>query len=135
MTGLVIDASTTLTWLLDDEDDPRAGAAIAILGREGGTVPQHWHYEVRNGLIVAVRRKRLSRDDLVERLGLLAEFPVTTDVDSNLDIALGLAFEHELTFYDALYLELALRRELALSTLDHDLEQAARSAGIEVVSA
>ena len=106
-----------------------------MLRREGGIVPQHWHYEVRNGLIVAVRRKRLSREDLVERLRSIVDLPVTTDVDSNLDIALELAFEHELSFYDALYLELALRKGLALATLDHELERAARSAGVDVVSA
>ena len=106
-----------------------------MLRREDGIVPQHWHYEVRNGLLVAVRRNRMSREDLVERLRSIVDLPVTTDVDSNLDIALELAFEYELSFYDALYLELALRRGLALATLDHELERAARSAGVEVVSA
>ena len=46
---------------------------------------------------------------------------------------MGLAFEHGLTFYDALYLELAIRRQLPLATLDNDLQRAAAASGVEVV--
>lgn len=132
MTALVVDASVALTWLFDDESDVRADAAIAALAHEGGFVPQHWHYEIRNGLLVAVRRNRLSRDDLTERLRSLAGLPVTTDFESNLNATLGLAIEHGLTFYDALYLELAMRLGLPLATLDGDLDHAARAAGVRV---
>ena len=39
---------------------------------------------------------------------------------------LSVAIRHQLTTYDAAYLELALRRELPLATLDADLRRAAR---------
>jgi len=44
--------------------------------------------------------------------------------------ALSLCDKHGLTVYDASYLELALRRQLPLATLDSDLRRAAASEAI-----
>lgn len=134
MSRLIADASTTLTFLLDDEWDERAELAFEWVDREGGCVPQHWHYEVRNGLLVNVRRARLEQDDALRRLSSLDRFRWETDVASDLELTMRLAFEHGLTFYDALYLELAIRRAMPLATLDNDLALAARSAGVELLS-
>jgi len=41
--------------------------------------------------------------------------------------------EHNLTGYDASYLELALRKELPLASLDGDLNRAAEAAGVPLV--
>ena len=43
------------------------------------------------------------------------------------------AIRHELTLYDAAYLELALRRKLPLATLDEDLRGAARAEKVKLV--
>lgn len=39
MSPIVVDASIAATWLLDDESDPRAEAALALLERAPGVVP------------------------------------------------------------------------------------------------
>lgn len=135
MSGLIVDASATLTFLLEDEWDSRAESAFEWVDRDGGCVPQHWHYEVRNGLLVNVRRGRLLRDDAIRRLSSLRRFRWETDSASDLESTLELAFEHGLTFYDALYLELAIRRAIPLATLDNDLQRAAAARGIELLSA
>lgn len=135
MSGLIVDASATLTFLLDDEWDTRAESAFEWVDREGGCVPQHWHYEVRNGLLVNVRRGRLARNDAIRRLGSLDRFRWETDGASDLELTLQLAFEQGLTFYDALYLELAIRREMPLATLDNDLQRAAAARGVEIAGA
>ena len=44
------------------------------------------------------------------------------------------ALAHDLTPYDALYLELALQRRCALATCDADLAAAAQRAGVVVYS-
>jgi len=44
-----------------------------------------------------------------------------------------LSREHSLTAYDAAYLDLALDYGLPLATLDDDLLQACRKAGVELV--
>jgi predicted nucleic acid-binding protein len=41
----------------------------------------------------------------------------------------SLAVAHRITGYDAVYLELALRKNLPLATLDEDLARACRAAG------
>ena len=46
---------------------------------------------------------------------------------------LPLCRTHQLTSYDALYLELALRRHLPLATLDESLRRAAKKLGIKLL--
>ena len=135
MSLLVLDASVTAGWLLQDEQNARSRAALTWVHRDGAIVPQHWRFEVANALLFAERRGRLHAGEARLHLHTLNDLSIQSDDACDFDITFTLAFEHNLTFYDALYLELALRRELALATLDHDLERAARSAGIKVVSA
>ena len=130
MTAIVVDASVASDWLLDDEFDPTAASALSRLIEEGAIVPQLWSFEVRNALLTAERRGRISGEETRERLEGLAELPINTDAEPDLDIALGLAREYRLSFYDALYLELAKRRNCALATLDQNLGRAAATEGL-----
>ena len=50
------------------------------------------------------------------------------------DEFLHAAREFRLTAYDAVYLEMALRQQLPLATLDRELRTAASKAGVEIVS-
>jgi predicted nucleic acid-binding protein len=43
---------------------------------------------------------------------------------------LGLALRHDLTSYDAAYLDLALRLQLPIATQDADLREAALASGV-----
>ena len=79
--SLVIDSSMTLAWYFEDE---KTAASIAVLNRvaeAGAIVPALWHFEVPNGLQVAVRRGRItlayrdaSLDDLPAPLRLYQGF-------------------------------------------------------------
>ena len=125
-----MDASVSASWLFDDEDEPIATSALADLEVAEGIVPRLWHYEMRNILLVARRRQRISARGLADRLSALAELPLATDVDPDLDRAMDFAERHGLTFYDALYLELAHRHRAGLATLDAALQRAAKSEGL-----
>ena len=57
----VIDASVASAWMLDDESDPFANEVYAILQANDGVVPQHWHFEIRNALLMAGRRAALMK--------------------------------------------------------------------------
>jgi predicted nucleic acid-binding protein len=127
---IVIDASVAASWLLDDESDARAEAALAAIADTPSLVPQSWHYQMRNTLLVAWRRGRISADGLHGRVAVLADLPVETDADPDLDVALRLASAHGLSFYDALYLELACRRQAVVASLDSTLLKAARAEGV-----
>jgi predicted nucleic acid-binding protein len=130
VTPIVVDASVAACWLFDDESDPRAAAALAALADAPGIVPSLWHYEIRNVLLVARRRQRISGDGLAERVAALADLPLETDNDPDLDAALALAERHGLSFYDGLYLELACRRQAVLASLDDRLVTAGRAEGV-----
>ncbi len=132
---LVVDASLAASWLFDDEDDPRAAATLAALETMPGVVPQLWHYEMRNILLTARRRQRITSEGLKDRLAALVDLPLETDADPDLNDAMALAEEHGLTYYDALYLELASRRGAQLATLDAALLRAARARGLVVIDA
>ena len=133
MTNVVLDASVTASWLLEDEVDSGASGSLTLARRDGALVPQLWHYEVRNALLVAQRRGRLREDEVVERLESLGHLPILTDQEPDLRAAMELANGHALSFYDSMYLELALRRQLPLATFDRRLARAARAEGLDVV--
>lgn len=130
MSGCVLDASVVLAWLFDDEQDPRANAALTRLGEDGGIVPHLWHLEVRNALLVAERRGRVTHDQAAQRLGELQKLPIQTDANTNFDAAFSLARTHRLSFYDAVYLELARRRNIPLVSVDAALDRAATAEGL-----
>ena len=133
MSVLVIDASIAAAWLFDDEDDRRAAAALTRIETDAALVPQLWHLEVRSALLAAERRGRIRADEIDDRLRFLQELPVRTDAEPNLGDAFALARTRRLSFYDALYLELARRRGAALATLDAALARAAAAEGIPPV--
>ncbi|MDE2639483.1 MAG: type II toxin-antitoxin system VapC family toxin [Chloroflexota bacterium] len=135
MSRIAVDASIAVNWVLDDELDPRGAAALDQLRRDGAVVPQHWHYEVRNVLLIAERRRRIPQDGIEERLDLLRALPILTDQEARLPEALELARTHRLSFYDALYLELATRRGAPLATLDRALDRAAVAEGVDIANA
>ena len=134
MSRLVIDASVTAAWLLDDEFDPRAAIALDWLRQDGAIVPQLWQFEIRNVLLVAERRGRVPMNGNLERLDALGALPIVTDHEADFLAVFGLARKHDLSFYDAMYLELAKRRVTALATLDSRLASATLAEGLEVPS-
>ncbi len=130
MTGLVVDASVVIAWLFDDEEEPRSDRVLKRLEEAGAFVPQLWHLETRNSLLTAERRGRLSASEVNERLDALKVLPIQTDEEPDLQVAFDLARMHGLSFYDALYVELARRLSAELATLDAALGRAAAAEGI-----
>jgi predicted nucleic acid-binding protein len=104
-----------------------------MLLSDSAIVPAHWWFEVRNTLIVNERRKRLSDTETASFLHVLSYLPIGRDLTPNESAVLRMARAHNLTVYDAAYLELAERQGIALATLDADLVRAARTAGIALI--
>lgn len=130
MSGLVVDASVVMAWLFDDEDEPRADRVLERLAEEGVLAPRLLNLETRNTLLVAERRGRLSAEAADERMDALQGLPIRTDEEPDLQSAFDLARAYDLSFYDALYLELAKREGAELATLDRALSQAAIVEGV-----
>ena len=133
MSRFVLDASIAGAWLLEDEDDPVANSVISRLATEWALVPQLWHLEVRNTLVVAERRGRVGAAGLEDSLRRVGELPIRTDTEPDLGTALALARRRRLTIYDALYLELALRADAPLATVDRALASGAVAEGLRLI--
>ncbi|MDE2839567.1 MAG: type II toxin-antitoxin system VapC family toxin [Chloroflexota bacterium] len=129
---LILDASIAAAWLFSDETEPQAEAVLARLAEDTAYVPQLWHLEVRNVLLVAERRGRIAAEHALELLETLGELPIRTDTTPDLAVAFALARAHGLSFYDALYLELAQRRDGTLATLDSALARSAAAVGLSL---
>lgn len=129
MTRVVLDACTAASWVLPDEE-PASLEAIANAALEA---PWLFWAELRNILIVSERRGRLPEGTAEIHLAAVAEFGVALDAAPEEATVLGLARAHKLTVYDALYLELALRRAASLATIDGPLAKAAAARGVALI--
>jgi predicted nucleic acid-binding protein len=119
--GLVIDSSVSIAWCFPDKQDDYSQSVLDALASERAFVPDLWHLEVANTLVVGERRKRSAQANTVTLLGFLASLPITVDEETKAQAfgnTLSLARDHNLSAYDAAYLELAMRRGLPLATLE-----------------
>ena len=135
--SFVLDASTTLAWAIRDERNALAMAVLDRLAREKAVVPGHWALEIANGLLMAMRRKRLTDAARRDALARLTELPIEADDETATRAGhetTAIAAQFGLSVYDAAYLELAIRRQLPLATLDRALEAAARATGVELLA-
>jgi predicted nucleic acid-binding protein len=132
--AFVLDASVAGPWALADEPSEAANRIATRLLIEEAIVPPLWWYEVRNLLVVCERRGRIEQADSDYFLARLDKYPIRIDPEIARDETLVLARKHQLTIYDAAYLELAIRSSASLATLDSALEAAARAEGIEIVA-
>jgi predicted nucleic acid-binding protein len=127
-----------MRWCFED-DAPYAHKVLAeINAGETAHVPFLWLYEViavtaesqRAGILTAKDADEFFED--LRSLGI--EIDTSTDREHILSNAHRLAIDYRLSGYDAVYLELALRKNLPLASLDKDLNKAALRAGVPLFS-
>ena len=133
MTAIVIDNSVFLCWCLGDEEDTTATYAMQRVADEGGVVPRIWWYELRNALVMNERRGRISSQQVLDTLGDSLALGISIDDEHDGTLLLDLARRHDLTVYDAAYLEVAVRCSLPLATLDRRLREAGEAIGVDIL--
>lgn len=131
--AFVLDASVTASWCLRDESARAADAALDRLLEDEAVAPALWWFEVRNILVVSERRGRIEPTDTDLFLSDLARLPIRIDSGLNDRQVVALARKHGLTAYDAEYLELAIRLDAPIATLDRALTRTARLEGLGLV--
>lgn len=134
MKAPVLDSSVTLAWVLRDEQSARADTTLEQVASIGGVAPALWWVEVRNVLVIAERRGRLTQEDTAVALQALDALGIHLDHAPDNTSLFRLARAHRLSAYDALYLELAIRQQRPLATLDHKLRAAAQAEGIALTA-
>lgn len=134
--SFVVDCSIALAWCFLEEATPATQKVFERMGDESALVPAWWFVELTNVLALAERKGRIASEKTAEFIATIESFSL--DVD---DQAPGRAFTHllplcrahQLTSYDAIYLDLAMRRHVPLATLDEPLRKAAKKLGVEML--
>ncbi len=130
---LVLDASATLSWLLDDERDAIAIATLHAIRTSAAIVPGLWRWEIQNALLVAVRRGRITSEIVNELLADLDLLPIAIAHAPSMALGAGeltFARRYDMSAYDAAYLELSFRTGSPLITRDRRLSAAADDLGL-----
>jgi len=120
---VVVDASVALKWVLDDEEGVDQAVMLRDEGIEGRlqlVAPSLWLYELANGLVNAVRRRRLSKTDGRRSLTHLTALGVEL-ADPASDATYAHAMRYEFSADDAAYVALAAALEAPLWTGDRAL--------------
>ena len=132
----VIDNSVVMSWCFKDETNTYADAVLHRLSEATAYVPSIWPLEVVNVLLVAERKKRLSKADSIRFLTLLTQLPIVVDADQpagKMKELLIFARTNPLSSYDASYLDLAMNSGYPIATLDKELIQAAKIIDVQIL--
>lgn len=138
MDGVVVDGSVAVAWCFPDEQGDYPQSVLESLAAMGAVVPSLWAFEVANALLMGERRKRSTPDETLTSINFIQSLPISVDGAAESQAfgqTLHLARSHNLSVYDASYLELAIRRGLPLATLDKKLKTAAAAEGVALFRA
>ena len=111
MKAPVLDSSVALAWVLREEPSASGRCCPGASGEIGGVAPALWWVEVRNGLVTAERRGRLTQEDTAAAVQAIDALGIQLDQAPDSTSLLRLARTHGLTVNDAMYLELSIRQQ------------------------
>ncbi|MDP1736245.1 MAG: type II toxin-antitoxin system VapC family toxin [Caulobacter sp.] len=136
MPPVVVDACFVAALLTREDHSGFARERFQAFDDRDFAAPALICWEVANILWKKTRRGELNAADRDAMLDSFDELMIGMEgaTPSQTRRLLILSDSHGLTAYDAAYLELALRREADLATLDADLAEAARAEGLTVHS-
>ena len=137
MSRFIVDASVALCWYFEDQKTAYTETVFDCLGKgDTALVPAIWPLEVVNSFLVAVRQKTISPAQLEIFIRDLEDLPVEVDIEGVRRVyssIVRLSQHHQLSSYDAAYLDLASVESLPLATLDKNLRAAAKRVGVELL--
>lgn len=137
MSNFVLDCSVSISWIFSDEHSDYAEAVLKLLEARQGIVPLIWFLEMANVLLVGERRGRITQAQTTQALSLLDALDLVVDDNTEnqaFSTILTLGREQGLAAYDAAYLELAMRLQLPLATLDTRLAAVANLCGVVLLN-
>lgn len=132
----VADASVAMSWCFLDEATTATRELYDDLGRVSLLVPTLWYIELTNVLYLAEKNRRIPAKRVTEFINFVATLEMEIDDEAPrraFSHILSFCRAHSLTSYDAIYLDLAVRRNLPLATLDMPLRKAAKKLGVKLL--
>lgn len=137
--SFVLDNSVAMLWLLPQSNPAGVELAeqvLALLQNSSARVPSLWPLEAANVITKSQRLGKITQAQASTFVALLDAMGISIDASTAqraLYTTLDLARQFRLSAYDAAYLELALRENLPLATLDAQMQTAAREAGVILI--
>ena len=136
MRRFVVDASVALCWYFEDQSSAYTEAVFDRLAQgDQAVVPAIWPLEMVNGLVVAWRQKSIRTDQLEDFITDLKDLPAEVEAQGSeraYSTVFRMSCRHQLSCYDASYLDLAIFQGLPVATLDRNLRAAAKRSGVEI---
>jgi predicted nucleic acid-binding protein len=136
MNSFVVDNSVVMSWCFNDEANKYGDAVLDRLAESTAIVPPIWPSEVVNVLLVAERRNRLKQAESVRFITLLSQLPIVVEHEGperKMKDLLSLGRANNLSSYDAAYLDLAMRNDCPIATLDKKLIKAAKNVNVAIL--
>jgi predicted nucleic acid-binding protein len=135
---VVIDNSVLMPLIFEDESRT-ASDELLLVGASTVKLlcPKLCISEFGNGILSGIRRRRLTVEQAEAGLAVMDSFPLNFREGvtlANFRSIGQLAVKRELSFYDAVYLALALDESAVLATLDRRLSAAAQAEGVPLWS-
>jgi predicted nucleic acid-binding protein len=131
--AVVIEASLAGSWCFPDERTSYTEAVLnAISHGTEAVAPRLWAYEIRNCLLMGVRRGRITMAHAEAFLEDLKSLPIRLTDPLSYSRVFALADRHRLTVYDAAYLDIAIREGIPLVSLDKALVRASENLGLPI---
>ena len=130
MTTLVLDASVAVKWALPSETETLAAESVELLrryqdGHISFIVPDMFWAEVGNVLWKGVRQRRWPQHIAEDAASAMRDRNFfTVSSQALLPDALKIAFAHDRSVYDCLYVALAIQFKVELITADERLANA-----------
>ena len=126
---IIVDANIFLSVIMNEPEKAR----IITLTR-GCTliVPDVLPYEIGNALSAMVKRKRLNKEQALQSFTIFETIPVRL-MRVDITQAIALAYQFNIYAYDAYYLEVALRLQLPLMTLDQQMKTIGEHLHLKIV--
>jgi predicted nucleic acid-binding protein len=127
--NLVVDTSVLVAVLVSE---PERMKIIKQTESFDLIAPGSVHWEIGNALAAMLKRKRVTLDEVKAALLAYEKIPIRfRDID--MELAMSIAYEHDLYAYDAYIIACAHETRCALISLDKNLLSAARKARIPIV--
>jgi predicted nucleic acid-binding protein len=136
--SFVVDSSVAIAWVVRSQVNDEESLALldGVFTGSVNVVPVLWAFEVANSLLTLWRRRVINEGQYKRACLDLSSLQSIID-DEGPRLALeetsALANKYSLSVYDAVYLELALRRRLPLASRDAQLNKAAKRAGVQTL--
>jgi predicted nucleic acid-binding protein len=115
---IIVDANIFLSVILNE---PEKSRIITLTQGHTLVVPEVFPYEIGNALSAMMKRKRLDKEQALQSFAIFETIPLRL-IKVDITQAINLAHQFNIYAYDAYYLEIALRLQLPLMTLDKQMK-------------